>query len=198
MCCVGWVRARSSAAWVSSARRSCACAGSGCGCCRLHTRTVTSNTPWLVRPPQLQTACCCFFPPALIPACQKPQQANNRVAASKPRHSLIACCALSLLVAARKISPGLAAGMLLLRVEVLVLAMLPDASDMASESCDADSLLVAALTQSAALGAVAAAAEEACCCRATAGACGTQQHEQWLPSVWVLGCGLFLQVASFS
>lgn len=145
-----------------------------------------------------QRAAASFRQP-LIPAGQKPQQANRRVAASTPRHSLIACCALSLLVAARKMSPGLAAGMLLLRVEVLVLAMLPDASDMASESCDADSLLVAALTKSAALGAVAAAAEEACCCRATTGACGTQQHEQRLPSVWGLGCGgLFLQVATAS
>jgi hypothetical protein len=67
----------------------------------------------------------------------------------------MACCALSLLVAARRMSPGLVAGIPLLKLRVLVLALhtLPDASDMASDvSCEADSLRSAALTMSAALG----------------------------------------------
>lgn len=52
-------------------------------------------------------------------------------------------------------SPGLVAGIPLLKLRVLVLALhtLPDASDMASDvSCEADSLRSAALTMSAALG----------------------------------------------
>lgn len=56
----------------------------------------------------------------------------------KAVHLLMACWAESLLVAARSTSPGLPWGMLLLklRVVLLVLTTLPDASDIASESCE--------------------------------------------------------------
>lgn len=80
----------------------------------------------------------------------------------------MACCALSLLVAARRMSPGLAAGTPPLKLRVLVLALhtLPEASDMASDvSCEADSLRSAALTMSAALGTDAAAGRAAAACR---------------------------------
>lgn len=66
----------------------------------------------------------------------------------------MACCALSLDVAARRMSPGLPAGrpLLKLRCVLVVLVTLPEASDMASESCEADSLRSTARTTSAALG----------------------------------------------
>lgn len=90
-------------------------------------------------------------------------------------HSLMACCALSLLVAARRMSPGLAAGAPLLKLRVLVLALhtLPDASDTASDaSWEADSLRSAALTRSAALGAGAARPAAAACSNSS----GMHQH----------------------
>lgn len=70
------------------------------------------------------------------------------------RHLLMACWALSLLVAARRMSPGLLAGTLLpkLRVVLLVLTTLPEASETASDSREAVNLWLAALTTSAALG----------------------------------------------
>lgn len=155
--CEALVPGQCPCAWGSVMHHSSACWGCGCGCYHLH---VTSNQAasmsncymsqgprYLVRRIHVPKHIAVMAHDAgakhsSVPG-HKPRRSCNAswccvVSAPAAVHLLMACWAESLLVAARSTSPGLPWGMLLLKLQVvlLVLMTLPDASDIASESCE--------------------------------------------------------------